>query len=247
MHNRVLATVEVRDKTARTTKAEILKVLATYGLSHKPCHYVSDNASAMKKTFEDDSWTGCAAHNLNLVQKHAFERPDDARLEDVRVLLSTCKSIVEFSKRSGVLKDLSKTLKQAVDVRWDSKYTMLLSVYEMKDELLQLAITRPCLMDMIDTLNWDLLKGLIDVLKHLFVWRSRLRDEKKPSFHLIALCEAELKREFKLAWKDHPAIRALKEYLLKYLQSDMSICDMTANTWLIVAQYSPGSPHMTAK
>ncbi|KAI1294621.1 hypothetical protein HDE_05698 [Halotydeus destructor] len=158
-------------------------------------------------------------------------------LEDVRQLVSPCKSVAGFSKRSGLFKQLSKTLKQAVDVRWYSKYIMLTSLSECKEELIEHAKTRPTLSDHVERINWNLLEELLVVLKSLFVWRSRLCDESKPSFHLIALCEADLKQTLKLAWKDHPSVRALKEYLLRYVKDDMSACDLNFMATMLVPQY----------
>jgi hypothetical protein len=51
------------------------KVLEEFGLSGKSLTFVTDNAPSMLVAFGRQAWLGCAAHNINLVQKHSFEAP----------------------------------------------------------------------------------------------------------------------------------------------------------------------------
>lgn len=99
--SRVLATIQTSDKTAATTIAKFEQVLDLFDLNEKAKIVTTDNASAMKLTFNRYPWVGCSAHNLNLVLAHTFGQLSDTKLVDVRRLLSGCKDLVAYMKRSG--------------------------------------------------------------------------------------------------------------------------------------------------
>ena len=62
--------------------------------------YVTDNGANVKAAFNDLSWLGCAGHNLNLVLTHTFSDEDAVEVSDVLTLLTVCKNIVRYAKKS---------------------------------------------------------------------------------------------------------------------------------------------------
>jgi len=80
----------------------------------------------MIKAFANDDWISYAAHNLNLVQFHSFKNlGNNSALCKSNLLIHNCKELVSHAKRSGLQKKFSLTLKQSIDIRWDSKLIML--------------------------------------------------------------------------------------------------------------------------
>ena len=60
---------------------------------------------------------------------------DDKLSAAVGSVITACKSLVSYIKRSGLNNKLASTLKQANDTRWNSLLVMLESIKKAKDEL----------------------------------------------------------------------------------------------------------------
>ncbi|KAI1299967.1 Transposable element Hobo transposase [Halotydeus destructor] len=235
--NRVLATLDVMGKTAEQNLAPIQNVLRAYGLISKPTVYVSDNASSMKKAFKNLHWTGCTAHQLNLVQKHAFDLKSDERLEDVLRLMDTCKSMVEHSKRTGLFSQLKKTLKQSIEVRWDSRYLMLKSINENREGLTSLATGSEQLAQLLVSLDWRLLQAVEDLLEPFWTWRNMLCSENVPTAHLPVLCRAALRSHLLETNSDQLALRTLKARLRLQLEERFIVTDIHLSATLLIPKY----------
>jgi hypothetical protein len=123
---RVLCTKEVEDKTALITKFRVNEVLSDFGIKYKSYAMVTDNARAMKSAFCDIPWIGCSSHNMILVQKHAFD--ECKSIDSINKLIENSKLLVKWAKQSGSQQQLNTSLKQFIEVRWDSKYDMLYSI-----------------------------------------------------------------------------------------------------------------------
>jgi len=102
LKSRVLCTIETEDKKAATTKYMVDEILHSFAIQNSELIYVTDNASAMKLAFTNEIWMGCSSHNMNLVQKHAFDKINvDKDLKLINDLLIHSKELVTLAKRSG--------------------------------------------------------------------------------------------------------------------------------------------------
>ena len=87
LRSKILATRPVEDNTANTTKLHVSSVLNEFGANHDSNINITDNASAMKAAFKNETWLSCACHNLNLVLSHGFQRSKEKNNSDAATYL----------------------------------------------------------------------------------------------------------------------------------------------------------------
>ena len=183
---RVLATKSVVNKTSEVTRIGVKEVLAKFGLTEKNHFYVTDNASAMISAFDSDQWFGCSAHNINLVHKHTF---DDCKnyetLRSILKLIDCAKGLVKHFKHSGLQNKLPTTLKQSIEIRWDSTLEMLQSIKENYDQIKILSVNNHKIMELIIGINENSLNELINLLMPFYELRLNLCKDSEPTFHLV--------------------------------------------------------------
>ncbi len=77
------------------------------------------------------------------------------------------------------------TLKQSIDVRWDSKHEMLRSIAENYQNLVLKGENNKTVEDLISGIEENLLKELISLLKPFHSLRTTLCRDTSPTFHLV--------------------------------------------------------------
>lgn len=77
----------------------------------------------------------CSAHILNIILSHAFSSAVMDKTPEVGHLLKDVKKLVTYFKHSGHQGNLSKSLKQSVETRWNSHFEMLDSVFQQYDDI----------------------------------------------------------------------------------------------------------------
>ena len=116
MHAHVLATRQADDKhTAEYIRNFVADILLEFDLQKEGNVFVTDNAANMNAAFHEETWIGCAGHNLNLVLSHApssGDDPESSLSDEVATLIATCKELVTLAKRTNVNRQLDATLKQ---------------------------------------------------------------------------------------------------------------------------------------
>ena len=165
----------------------------------------------------------CAAHNLALVQKWAFneqekkEEPDP--IPSISSLLSASKALVTHVKRAGLNKDLDSRLKQEIDIRWDTHFEMLESIlinYESLDK-------KPELKSQMDAIDKGLLINLVPILKELKILRSSLCSDNNATFHLVTIVYEAIMDKMKIKDKDSVPIAVLKRRIVAFLNTKYKI------------------------
>jgi hypothetical protein len=185
-----------------------------FGLNNITKYYITDNASAMIKASASDDWISCAAHNLNLVQFHSFKNlGNNSALCKANLLIYNCKELVSYAKRSGLQNLLSLTLKQSIDVRWDSELIMLESIKKNYSQLSTLAQNNLTLLKFLENINESLLSALINLLTPFFTQRLALCEESSPTFHLVLPTKKSLLKHCQIKDSDSMIIKSLKEKL----------------------------------
>ncbi|RWS18242.1 hypothetical protein B4U80_15044, partial [Leptotrombidium deliense] len=181
----------------------------------------------MQAAFRGRTWLGCASHNLNLVQKHAFDGTSDDRpsttLAPVRLLLQHCKELVTWARRSNFQRDLPKSLLQCIEVRWDSRFDMLSSVDDNYDALLAATPANPKVAAHLQHIPRDMLKALMALLQPLKENRLKLCHERAPTLHLVLLVKNRLLTLFAEAEEDEPWMAEIKRRLCRRLQLDLKV------------------------
>ncbi len=77
----------------------------------------------MIKKYNTVGWFTCSSHDLNLLQLHIFDKIKDIpELEEVNALMFNSKELVTFVKCSEIQRELETTLKQSIDVLWNSRF-----------------------------------------------------------------------------------------------------------------------------
>jgi len=184
--SRVLATISTLNKTANTTKSEVNTIINDFKLNDVIKYYVTDNASSMILAFSEEVWFGCSAHNINLIHKHTFEKLKNLpNMNKINSLIDSSKELVTYFKQSGLQNKLNNTLKQSIDIRWDSKLAMLESIRDNLLNIKEVALTNSKIMEKIVDINDQVLNDLISLLKPFYDLRLTLCQESGPTFHLV--------------------------------------------------------------
>ena len=230
MISRVLGTRITINKTAETTLKIIKDMEKEFKVNDKHITYVTDNAAAMKLAFSNYDWIGCASHNLNLVQKHAFHIIGIVpELISINKLIDSAKELVTYVKQSAIqmqLKEYHKTLKQMIEIRWDSRVEMLESIKDNYECLILMAENKDKIMDLIMHIEESLLTQLINTLKPLRDSRIELCSETSPTVHLVLPTKVKLLEHLNGDLNDHPSIIYLKERLRNSIKWDFPITDI---------------------
>ena len=125
----------------------------------------------------------CACHNLNLVMDDIIEKHPSL---EIQTLVECSKKLVQYFKQSGLNSKLSKTLKQDVRTRWNSRYIMLHNIFEVKEEVKSLLLAKNEL-SRIAILEITLLENLITFLKDFKEFSEKLSSDKEPTMHIYPL------------------------------------------------------------
>lgn len=96
-----MATIETSCKTAEQTKTDYMEIIKKFGIVNNIKTITTDSGGGIKQAFQyrsDTFWYPCAAHNMNLVLKHAFtikeSDKDYDKVIDVDTLITSSKSLV---------------------------------------------------------------------------------------------------------------------------------------------------------
>jgi len=138
--DRVLETSEFDSELRHTgvnIKHTLDKILASFNVDVKRVTFVRDRGSNMLSALRQyDAHISCCDRMLNTVLSTLFDNKQLEDLPEVCSLLTGSKELVRFFKKSpGVMKLLTKSLKQEVTTRWNSMYTMLASVNDSYTEV----------------------------------------------------------------------------------------------------------------
>lgn len=175
-------------KTATNILRALEEKMATLHLRDiQKLTFTTDQGSNIKKALEQYTRINCIAHVLNLILTHSFKK---TVLQEVAPcilqLFTSCKSLVEYLKRSGNCQKLDTTVKQECTSRWNTKFDMLLSIREnfsSIEQILESAKEQHRLYG----IEKYLLDRLIIFLQPFKTATLLFEAEKKPTIHLVLL------------------------------------------------------------
>jgi hypothetical protein len=142
---------------------------------------------------------------------------DITELEELNALMFHSKELVTFVKRSEIQRELETTLKQSVEVRWDSRLMLLESIKDNYEELKNIAEVNDKIEEHIIHINYELLCDLVKLLSPFHKYRLDLCFDTKPTFHLVVPTKQKLIKEYELKSTDSVIIKQIKESLKENL------------------------------
>jgi hypothetical protein len=137
--DRVLQTSEFDSSlhhTGQNIKQTLDGILASFHIDCNRVTFVTDRGANMLAALKDCNHIACSDHMLNTVLSTLFDSKNVADVPEVSSLLTGSKELVRFFKKSpGLMKLLTKSLKQEANTRWNSMHTMLCSLKESYTEV----------------------------------------------------------------------------------------------------------------
>lgn len=221
---RVLFTSEFCDgkKSGENIRKDLLQRFVNMGFESdwlKAIKFVTDQGANIVKALEPFTRFNCSAHLLNTVLRNTFQKEFmTEQAEDVETILCTTKALVTYLKQSNKVSLLKKTVKQDIETRWNSKYDMLVSVYEQRVDI----FGDPVLDDFLKTkydLDFDLMYELILVLKIFKEASDDLERDATVTMPNVVLWYHKIKKYLSELNPDSSAsISLLKERTLNFLE-----------------------------
>lgn len=135
---RVLATREFDPDlrhTAENIRSAVLNILTEFTIPTEKLVFVSDRGANVLAALKEYKHLSCCDHIINTVLSHVFDTRELDNNPEVRCLLSACKELVRYFKKSGNMKSLPTSLKQEVSTRWNSMFALLDSVLSNLDKI----------------------------------------------------------------------------------------------------------------
>jgi len=238
----ILATRLMNERhTAEHVRNAVKGVLEEFSALRPGNVYVSDNASNMKAAFRDNTWFGCACHNLNLVLSHGLQADTSSDSEDglpqeITELIDSCKELVTLAKRTKLNSRLETTLKQCVVTRWNSILTTLKSVSSNLADLQIISISTEDkgnrrLLRLLANIKESLLLEVISVLEPFVTATKCLSADKAPTVHLVMPTKVQLMKSLTRAATDNAITTQMKRQLQQQLEQ-LAHCIILQHCWI---------------
>ena len=228
-------------KTGDNIKTELTSNLSELGIEYgllKNLIFVTDRGANIKKALEGFSWLPCCCHVLNTVLYHAFRmRPsedDSCRDEDpcssttdiesVTSLLNAVKDLVTYLKQSGISSQLSTSVIQEVQTRWNTKLAVLVSVSKVFPEI-QSILNAKGVGDKLENMNTVLMQDIIALLSPFKSISNAMECDKYPTIHGVLLWRNKLLTHCQPKFSDSMVIKHLKTNLDLMINEKWQILD----------------------
>lgn len=217
LEERVLCTRELESdikKTGEYIKLALVKILRSFDLysSIDKAVFVTDRGSNVVTALRQYRRISCSAHILNTVLDHTTRgnEEDEGHYRDVQGLISSCRALTTFFKRSGLQNRLGKSLKGDVDTRWNSKLQMFDSINSQWDKILEV-LTEKNQEKLIDSIEKKMLEDIIEFLTPFKTAADQLEASKVPTLYMTTLWKQKLLCSLEKNIGDSDFIGYLKE------------------------------------
>lgn len=117
-------------------------------------------------------------------------------------LIHASKSLVGYMKRTGDVNKLSKTVVQEIEIRWNTRLLMLISIEEQFEEIMKLYENEPQRFNNIDR---TLLQKMIQFLKPFKTASDELEGDQYPTIHKVILHKAKIEKHL-LSYSNEPTM-----------------------------------------
>ncbi|KAJ8014621.1 hypothetical protein DPEC_G00017540 [Dallia pectoralis] len=153
----------------------------------------------------------CQDHAYNTVLKHAL---DSAELQDsapeVTQTWLAAKALVRYVKQTGIISQLSTTVRQISDTRFSTVFLTLDSIKQVYAELREKLESRGESRK-IDKISPDVLEFLLEFLHPFYQAQRELEGDQYPRLNLVVLWHERLKRHCRPVATDSPHQAIIRE------------------------------------
>jgi hypothetical protein len=130
--------------------------------------------------------------------------------QELFTMIDKCKALVLFIKQAKLQNRLRKSLKQENMTRWNSLLKCLESIYDVYDEILQMATEHKSIKSCMLHIEKSSLKDLIAFLSPFEIATRALEAFKTPTIHLVCFWRSKLLGHCSESSTDSEDIAALK-------------------------------------
>ncbi|KAK3929532.1 Transposable element Hobo transposase [Frankliniella fusca] len=152
-----------------------------------------------------------------------------------------CKSLVTYVKNSSFHSALKSTLKQEMDVRWNTSLAMFQSIHAVYDELTTILTDRKE-SDRLSNIKKDTLEAFIALLDPFKTESIKLQSESEPTLQLVLLCRVTLLDHCRTPTPpEQPLIERLKSRIVNQMDR-IFVHSEIRRLYLQQEQAAPGPP-----
>ena len=134
----------------------------------------------------------------------------------LKELISSCKDLVAYFKRVGHVPGMT-SLKQEVDLRWNSKLLMMKSIVKEKANI-QSYLSAKSEMNRLEKINFDLIESLCDFLEPFKLCVDSLEGSKYVTLHSVLLLKKKLLGHLQVQPNENYVVSQLKETATSLLE-----------------------------
>ncbi|CAM4571232.1 unnamed protein product [Leuciscus chuanchicus] len=230
LRSRVLTTAMFPPEEAKTggnIRRELQRLLVSV-LGFDACVmnkvvWVTDQGSNMIAALAPYHRLDCQDHVYNTVLKHAL---DSAELRDsapeVTQTLLAAKALVRYVKQTGIISQLSTTVRQMSDTRFSTVFLTLDSIKQVYAELREKLESRGESRKIYE-ISPDVLEFLLEFLRPFYQAQRELEGDQYPTLNLVVLWHERLKRHCRPVASDIPHQAIIRERHLEWLNRKIKI------------------------
>lgn len=204
---------------------EIINMLDLYGIDINNVAFVTDRGPEIIAALKDYAFRlNCGAHILKNIVDEMLNKISANNL--INSLLESCRSLVKYTKKSGVQSHLPNSLKNEVQSRWNATLSMIKSIEKAQEtndlkDFLELKERSDLLTD-IDNELLDELIGLLDLFQEATL---HFEVKKQPTIHFLSLYRVSIEEHLLPDEDDSDAIAEMKIHGLAYLRENWILDD----------------------
>lgn len=172
----------------------------------------------------DQQWIGCAAHQLQLASKAAFNKHLN-KSNSLYKLVNHCQTVVNSLRKTSLAQEFAVSLKKHTEIRWDSRLESIQSLLRQDNRsVLEKAkedydSLQDDLLAVLDSGNQDILSQFCDILTLIRAARLAVTEENKPTLGILAVVKHKLISDLEKFAKDSTHKKVVKDFA-----SDVSRC-----------------------
>lgn len=194
-----------KSKTGRYLKEVLAEILTEYEIAvdSKLITFVTDRGANIKKALENNTRFNDAAHFMHNTVKNVFKLGRPKKVCDV------CKAVVAHVKHPELNYLFNPTLKQSIDIRWNSALNMFESIIKNWAKLQEILLSRIEL-HLMEDVKEEEVRDLVYLLKPFRDATLNVECRKKPTLHLVCIFYKVIENHLRLKQDDSPIITEAK-------------------------------------
>lgn len=219
---------ETGSKTSESVYLMLINCFDEYDLSEQDllrCWFTTDCGTNIITALEKGHRLDCTCHRYNTILRTAWDLTESL-CEEAKTFRKSCHDLVRFAKQGNLQATLPKSLKADSPTRWNSFLTVLRSIQENYDFLLNKFKNQPKNLLKLVNIDRNLLNELITFLTVFKTATDTLEKAKTPTLHLVAITRCDVIAE--CAHKDNESyiISTLKDFVLITLKEKLILNDL---------------------